>query len=292
MFAIFGLLTSLLVPKIFNDYEQHQPGYEEKNNFRNRLLLEIHDVDLGNNLSIYATVQKYIFIWAHRFLQFPESQREIWYICFVFLLGLLTLPWFRAEFIPSGKDQTESMGYFYLWGLLFEKGQWVSVDTWLYVIFQLTFNVGVFILLFVWKSTRIEWMQCKGIGKEYQTLLCDRIWFQVLALIFWVWRVKEHSDLATFYGGVYPTLVFNLISWWFIFVGGFLINGLIQSIVTMKQHQLLNAPLDICNACQQAVDEPNHIAITTTNERQEDSSDSSSTDNRRAVRRNGSSKRD
>lgn len=302
---MFGLLTFLLVPKIYNDYERHQPGYEEKNNLRNRLLLGVHDVDLGNNLSIYASVQKYIFIWTQRFLQFPESQPKTWYVCFLFLLGLLVLPWFRAEFIPSGKDQTESMGYFYLWGLLFERNQWVSVDTWIYVIFQLTFSVGFFILILVWKSTPAELMHCKGIDKAHKAHLCDWLLFQVLVLVFWGWRFLDLCELGTFYGGYYPTVIFNLLTWWLLFVGAIKVSDAIMAFMIWKARQGGANPLatsssflDICGACRQAMDEPNDTSNYRTSEEriiiQEDStgSDSSSSDSHRRAFRRVASKKD
>jgi hypothetical protein len=258
------MLITLVVPKVFNDYERHQT--DARNNLRNKILLQIHEIDLGVNRGIYTSIQKHIYTWTHRFLQFPEEQPYVWYLCFVCLVSLFTLPWFRAEFIPSGKDQEERMGYFYVWGLLFEQHQWVPMaDTWLYAIFQLTFSVAVFILFFIWKSTSIHDLRCKGIAIASQeanaSLVCNRLWFQILVLVYWMWRLKGVSDLATLYGGVWPTLVLNSLVWWLIAVAIVIINGkqgIITAIQTRKHAQMepVGNGLVICAACRNAMGEP------------------------------------
>lgn len=318
------MLTTLIVPKIYNDYERHQTGFIEKRNLRNKILYQIHEIDLGLNRSIYASVQKQLYTWIHRFLQFPEEQPEVWYLCYIFLLGLLTLPWFRAELIPSGKNQGQSDGNFYLWGLLFENNQWIPLaDTWMYAIFSLTFNCGIFILFFVWKSTSVHLLYCKGMEKtERVSLLCDRIWFQLLVLIYWMWRMKEVSDLATFYGGVWPTLISNLMFWWLIIVALLIIfgkNGIVAMIMSRNRNldaEPVGISLEICPACYDSntdvepVDqfvnvlanhqesEERHIDITPQNEESrhllvdEEGISSDSSDNTRIALRRKTSKKD
>lgn len=276
------MLTTMIAPKIYNDYERQQSGFTEKHNLRNKILYQVHQIDLGLNYSIYSGFQKHMYTWIHRFLQFPEEQPQVWNLCFLFLMSLFTLPWFRAEFIPSGKDQSQSMGLFYLWGLLFEKDQWIPMaDTWLYAIFSLTFNVAVFILFFVWKSTSVHLLYCKGTEKDGKTsLLCDRIWFQSLVLVYWMWRMREVSDLATFYGGVWPTLILNLMFWWLIIVVCLIIfgkNGISTAIMSRRRkHQDLQpvgVGLEICPACYDAsTDEQttNQLFANTTESIQQD----------------------
>ncbi|KAI8640131.1 hypothetical protein BD408DRAFT_420353 [Parasitella parasitica] len=262
-----------------------------------------------------------MLVWIHRILQFPEEQPYVWSLCFICLLSLLTLPWFRAEFIPSGKDKNEGIGWFYLWGLLFGQHQWIPLDTWMFAIFQLTFNVGIFILYFIWKSSSAFQLKCKGTGQAPSQLVCDRIWFQVLVLIYWVWRFQGLSDLAAFYGGVYPTLVLNLLIWWLIGVVAVVLigkNGLYNSIKNyhkQQQAEPVGVPLEICPSCIDAVgggeDPTDSFFVTTagqdeeqhTNTQEEsrgilfdaDGSDSSSStfnSTNRAFRRNATNKKD
>lgn len=265
------MLITLVVPKIFNDYERYQA--DEHNNLRNKILLHIHEIDLGVNRGIYVSIQKHIYTWTHRFLQFPEEQPYVWYMCFFFLLSLFTLPWFRAEFIPSGKDQEERMGYFYLWGLLFEQ-QWVPMaDTWLYAIFQLTFNVGLFVLFFIWKSTNIHELRCKGVTAPQDTVsshLYNRLYFQVLILVYWLWRAKGLSELATLYGGVWHTLILNLLVWWLIAVAVVIVigkQGVITAIQTKKRAQMepLGGGLVICAGCRNATSESMNTDLASIN---------------------------
>ncbi|KAF1802973.1 Metallo-dependent phosphatase-like protein [Mucor lusitanicus] len=313
VFAVTAMLITITVPKIYNDYEKsHQR--DARHNLRNKTLLSIHEINVGINRGIYAGIQKHIFVWVHRILQFPEEQPYVWALCFICLLGLLTLPWFRAAFIPSGKDEGEKMGFFYLWGLLFEKHQWVPLDTWLYAIFQLTFNVGIFILYFIWKSTSAYQLTCKGSGQQHppSRLVCDRVWFQALVLVYWVWRVQGLWDLATFYGGVYPTLVFNLLVWWLIGVAVVLVmgkNGLYESIKNRHQtSEPVGVALEICPSCVDAVggvvpddEEPirDHFFVSTAGQDEEqvqqetrgllfdgDGSSSDSSNSSRVIRRN------
>jgi hypothetical protein len=279
------MLITLVVPKVFNDYERHQT--DERNNLRNKILLQIHEIDLGINRGIYTSIQKYIYIWTHRFLQFPEEQPYVWYMCFVCLISLFTLPWFRAEFIPSGKDQEERMGYFYVWGLLFEQRQWVPMaDTWMYAIFQLTFDVGLFILFFIWKSTSIHDLRCKGTAAPQEaiaSLVCNRLWFQMVVLVYWLWRVKGLSDLATLYGGVWPTLVLNLLVWWLIAVAFVIVSGkqgIISTIQTRNHSQMepVGGGLVICAACRNTIGEPMNTDLLFVNTGSEESPQTLSTD--------------
>lgn len=260
----------MIVPKIYTDYEKNQPGFEEKRNLRNKILYQIHEIDLGLNRSIYASIQKIVYTWIHRFLQFPEEQPGVWYMCFACLIALFSLPWFKAELIPSGKDQYESMGYFYLWGLLFHDDQWVPLaDTWMYAIFNLTFDVGLFILFFVWKSTSVHLLYCRGIEKtsSHMSLICDRLWFQSLVMVYWLWRLIGVSDLATFYGGIWPTLIFNLLVWWLFGVAGVIVfgkNGIMAVAISRNKQQSepLGISLEICPACHDSSADTDEQLVT------------------------------
>lgn len=261
------MLSTITAPKIYNDFERNLPGFEEKHSLRNKILYQIHEIDLGLNRSIYASVQKFFYTWIHRFLQFPEEQVVVWHLCYIFLMSLLCLPWFRTELIPSGKDQAEKMGNFYMWGLLFDGDQWIPLaDTWLFSIFTLTFDIGVFILFFIWKSTSLHLLVCKGVERKSTSLVCDRIWFQLLLVVYWLWRLMGVSDLATFYGGVWPTLVMNLLIWWLIFVAVVTVfgkNGILVALMSRSKgqdSQPLGMNLEICPACHDgSADEPENI---------------------------------
>ncbi|RCI03842.1 Transmembrane protein 62 [Rhizopus stolonifer] len=258
IFALAAMLITLVVPKLFHDYEA-SCGQDERNNLRNTILLHVHDIDNGLNLSLYAGIQKHIYIWTHRFLQFPEEQPYVWYLCFVCLICLFVLPWFKAELIPSGKEQ----GSFYLWGLLLEPGnQWIPLaDTWLYAIFHVTFTVAVFILYFIWKSTDAYKLHCQGNPNQVsQPLVCNTLWFQVGMLIYWLWRMKGLFDLATWYGGIWPTMVFNVLVWWLLAVLGVMVMGK-HGIMAYwsSRRQLGSEPigitLAICPTCRNAAGE-------------------------------------
>ncbi|KAG1219437.1 hypothetical protein G6F35_007490 [Rhizopus arrhizus] len=254
IFAMVMMILAILAPKIYNDYEE-QHLVSQATSLENRLLLYVHEIDCGIYPSIYASIHKQVYIWTHRFLQFPKTQPRAWYVCFVLLLALFDLPWFRAEFIPSGKYRhNEGMGYFYLWGLYFSDKQWIPVDTWLYAIFELTFTVGVFILYFVWKSSDLHLFQCKGLHEEKKSgpFLYTRLWFQPFVVIYLLWRAIGLVDLAWWYGGVWPTLVFNLLVWWLVAVACFLFfgkDGIVPLIKSKQNGEIIAPHLEICHAC-------------------------------------------
>ncbi|CAO3665487.1 unnamed protein product [Rhizopus stolonifer] len=252
VFAMVSMIVALLVPKIYSDYEKNSFD-NQMESLQNRLLLYVHEIDCGIYQSIYASIQKEVYIWAHRFLQFPQVQPRTWYTCFVFLLALFNLPWFYAEFIPSGKDQ--GMGYFYLWGLYFKDNQWIPSDTWLFAIFELTFTVGAFILYFVWKSSDPYLFQCKGLHEDQKPkeFLYNRLWIQLLVVVYLFWRASGLVELARWYGGIWPTLVFNLLTWWLIAVVIIMSYGKdgIIHLIFSRNHgaEIIGPHLEICQTC-------------------------------------------
>jgi hypothetical protein len=248
LFALVSVLLVLVVPKIYNDYESHCKDSTQL--VRNRILLSIHDMDRDEYSTIYTVIRKHMYIWVHRVLQFSEEQSVVWGVCFGFIVGLFCLPWFRAELIPSSKEQ--GSGEFYLWGLHFGNDQWVPLaDTWMFAVFQVTFTVAVFILLFIWRSTNVYLLKCKGSLHQTTPLLCNRLWFQILIIIYWFWRCLGLKELAVWYGGVWPTLVLNLLTWWMVAVAVILVldkDGLL-SYYSYRKYTQSTADFDQCQAC-------------------------------------------
>ncbi|KAI9271994.1 Metallo-dependent phosphatase-like protein [Sporodiniella umbellata] len=254
IFAVFSMVVALLVPKIYTDYEKRNLE-NQLYTLQNRLLLYVHEIDCGIYQSIYASVQKAAYIWIHQFLMFPQVQPRVWLFCFLFLLALVDLPWFYAKFIPSGQGD-EGMGYFYLWGLYFNDQRWIPLDTWLFAIFELTFTVGAVILYFIWKSSDRYLFECKGLHEEkqrYRTFLPNRLWFQVLAVFYLLWRSSGLLELAQWYGGLWPVIVMNVLTWWVFAVFVILLvgkNGIISSIRPKHSGaEIIRPCLEICQSC-------------------------------------------
>ncbi|KAI8991170.1 hypothetical protein BDF20DRAFT_27916 [Mycotypha africana] len=256
------MVLVLLIPQWINDLD---PNKRNAFHVRNRVLLLLHDIQSGKNKSVYAGVQKTILSWTLRTLQFPVLQPSLWTFCFVFLLALLSLPWFYAEFIPS----SHRMGYFYLWGILFkdrEGDQWIPLDTWLYAIFHILFSVGVFLFVFIWKSEDPSTSHCLGSSSSNSTqenhpttAMCDRGWVQLLLLAFCLYRLHGVSYLARYYGGgsIYPVLVWNVwVVWWGVVAGVLLLGRRGGVAWWWRGHTRIRAvvqqqPFTICPACQQ-----------------------------------------
>ncbi|CEI92682.1 hypothetical protein RMCBS344292_06935 [Rhizopus microsporus] len=257
VFSIVAMLLAILIPKLYLDYESR---HLVDAHLRNMLLLYVHEIDCGIYQSIYASVQKTIYIWTHRFLQFSEEQPNTWYMCFTFLISFLTMPWFYAKFIPYGRNNDEGAAYFFLWGLYFPGKQWVPLDTWLYTAFELIFTVNGFILYFIWKSSDQYLFECKGLGqgKNRRTSLCNRPWFQLLVILYLLWRVTDLIELVRWYGGTWSMLTFNLLTWWLVAVAIVLFygkDGIVSLIKSKQKGEAIGQYLDICQSCCQAIGE-------------------------------------
>ncbi|KAI8979655.1 hypothetical protein BDF20DRAFT_940577 [Mycotypha africana] len=261
-FAIFKMFLLLLIPKLFTipsapTKQQHQ------------LLLRIHAIELLPIPSFYSNLKKTILIWSLRFVNFACEQPIVWHATLIYLLALLTLPWFRAKFIPSGDSEEERYGTFYLWGMMFGQ-EWIPIgDTWMLAAEQVVFDVLVFFLILAWRETGVVDYQCPGatllrqqepvfdanatntvtaagdsLQQEYlvdettTTSLtstnrrlanrtprrCRRPWNEMplskgLPLLYWLWRASELMALASFYGGIWPTLILNMNVYWMFFIG-------------------------------------------------------------------------
>ncbi|KAI9266706.1 hypothetical protein BDA99DRAFT_30697 [Phascolomyces articulosus] len=183
-----------------------------------------------------SKLRRQVYIWTLRFIEFPHDQPGCWLASVLFILALITLPWFRAEFIPSAPPN-ERYGTFYLWGLKFAN-EWVPIaDTWMFAAEQVWLNVVVFVILFAWRSVdnlnspfvvqsslsstserRLQQHQKHQQWRTPSHQLHEYPWFKGLEIVYWLWRVSELMALAAFYGGA-SALVYNILVVWISFVG-------------------------------------------------------------------------
>lgn len=251
------MLCLLLIPKFY--MPQHEEDFNSKHRI-NRLLLRIHTIDQVTVKSRYQRLQKQILIWSLRFLKLPQDQVIVWYITFFYILALLTMPWFRADFIPSGDSRAERYGTFYMWGMVFAN-EWVPIaDTWMFATDQIVFDIFVFFFLVVWRGTDASDLACRGGLNNTSTStrhvklrrqLNEMAWFKGLEIVYWLWRSSELIALSSFYGGVWPTLVQNVLVYWMLFVGVVLGWGK-NGVFTKKKakNRLINL-VEGCLSCQQ-----------------------------------------
>ncbi|KAI8139188.1 Metallo-dependent phosphatase-like protein [Fennellomyces sp. T-0311] len=192
LFAIAVMLLVLVLPK-FYDNEMTSA----------QLLSRIQRLE-GDQFNL----RREVYLWTLRFLELPRNQPSCWIASVLFILSLITLPWFRAEFIPSAPPD-ERYGTFYLWGLKFSE-EWIPIaDTWMFAAGQIWLDVVVFVILFAWRSTD------DNLG---QRQLHEHAWFKGLEVVYWLWRVSELMALAAFYGGA-SALIYNVLVVWITFVG-------------------------------------------------------------------------
>lgn len=259
LLGIAGMLAALVLPKLYIDYIQ---SYRQKqqaqgkdidplDDLRNSALHNIHQIDQQMTWSPFQFVQRHILVWCFRFMKLPTEQPSVWYGSFLFLLSLLALPWFRAEFIPS--DTENGQGTFYLWGLVFGD-TWVPLaDTWKFAFVQVVFDTGIFFLLLAWRSTDAVDLHCRGSlqWKRNARQLNNHAWFKACEALYWLWRASELIALASFYGGV-PTLILNVCTVWLLFVAAQLGWGKDGIFLRKQQHQRVTSPLESCGACQES----------------------------------------
>ncbi|KAI9305936.1 hypothetical protein BJ944DRAFT_58956 [Cunninghamella echinulata] len=251
------MLVILLIPRIYNDQD-----------ISRRLLVRIHILDQqGPSMSRYQVLKRQILVWTFQCLQLPYSQPSVWYGSFIFTLALITLPWFRAEFIPSGETPTERFGTFYVFGMVFG-GEWVPIaDTWMFAAEVVVLNVFVFFLLFLLHSIPSNLFICNGLkninsSSSSETIfhyhhqkrsIIDSAWFKGIELLYWLWRASELVALASFYGGVWPTLIQNMLVYWLLFVGVTLGSLCVSSstMINYNRHNLpwMTSQLQGCDLC-------------------------------------------
>ncbi|KAF1796840.1 Metallo-dependent phosphatase-like protein [Mucor lusitanicus] len=271
IFTMAIMLLLLLIPKFFAP--QHDTDIYSKKRI-NRLLLRIHTIDQIAAKTPYLKLQKSILTWSYRFLQLPQDQPIVWHLTFVYILALLTLPWFRANFIPSADTNAERYGIFYMWGMVFG-GEWVPIaDTWMFAAEQVTFDVFGFFFLVTWRGTDANDLLCRGasafhnsqrypsdakssatpaaVKVKHRRQLNEMAWFKGMEVVYWLWRSSELVALASFYGGIWPTLVLNINVYWMLFSGYTLAwgkNGVMCK--RRKQKNRLLVMVEGCVACQQ-----------------------------------------
>ncbi|GAA5817187.1 hypothetical protein MFLAVUS_010729 [Mucor flavus] len=254
LFTITSMLCLLLIPKFYAP--QHQSDFSSKDRM-NRLLLRIHTIDQVMTKSRYQRLQKQILIWSLRFLKLPQDQVAVWYVTFFYILALLTLPWFRADFIPSGDSDAERYGTFYMWGMVFAK-EWVPIaDTWLFATDQIVFDIFVFFFLVVWRGTDASDLTCRGGLNDnarhvrLRRQMNEMAWFKGLEIVYWLWRSSELIALSSFYGGIWPTLIQNLLVYWMLFVGAVLGWGKNGVFTKKKAKNRFIYLVEGCASCQQ-----------------------------------------
>ncbi|KAG0178107.1 Transmembrane protein 62 [Apophysomyces sp. BC1021] len=241
LFSVAGILILLLVPK----FAQANAASSRSKD----VLLRIHELNQDEQPKASQRLRRHILVWALRFFRLSDDQAWVWHCSFVFVLALLSLPWFRAEFIPSGSSAGERYGTFYMWGLMFAN-DWVPIaDTWMFAAAQVCLDVGVFLFLFAWRCTDAADLHCRVNDKLQQ--LNDYAWFRGLEIVYWLWRASEVVSLASFYGGVWPTLVQNLLVYWMAFVGLVLFWG--GGGVFRPRQRGPRFIVQGCTACQQLV---------------------------------------
>lgn len=247
------MLVLLLAPKIYDEYTRRAVnGNRRTPALPDRILLNIHDIDQCPTGGPIQFTQRQVLVWALRFLRFPSDQPIVWMVTFCYTLALIALPWFHAEFIPAATSPDERYGTFYVWGLMFGQ-QWVPLaDTWKFACVQVCMNVGVFLLLFAWRSTHAADLHCTGSEKRGKKQLSDQAWFKGAEILYWLWRVSEVAALASFYGGVWPTLIMNSLMLWLVFAGAALIWGK-QGLLRKRERQRVGVLLDGCPWCQKVI---------------------------------------
>lgn len=269
-----SMLFLLLVPKFYAPKNKSDVAAKK---CINRLLLRIHTIDQIALKSRFTRFQKQILIWSLRFLQLPQDQPLVWYTTLTYILALLTCPWFRADFIPSGETQTERYGTFYMWGMVFGS-EWVPIaDTWMFAAEQIVLDVWVFFLLVVWRGTDASDLTCRGAAAlaieqlqqkekidhkvnssnnykaKLRRQLNEMAWFKGLEIVYWLWRLSELVALASFYGGIWPTLVQNMLVYWMLFVGyilGWGKNGVFFNKKPRHHSQFISV-VEGCGSCLQ-----------------------------------------
>ncbi|CAO3600628.1 unnamed protein product [Absidia cylindrospora] len=242
------MLLLLLGPKVYTDFKTM--GQQQRQNGDDiysktdippsaHIMLSLHNLDANPYAGPYQCIERRALAWLLRFFQFPTMMPVVFYTTFLFTLSFLCLPWFHAEFIPSGDHLPDigvddRYGTFYLWGITFGN-EWLPLgDTFMFATFHLAFDVGVFLVLFAWRATDSEDLYCPSTTDDNGTAILKsshgqqwnrKVWFKVCEIIYWLWRMDSVMTLGAFYGGVWPTLMGNLLMWWMIFAAGVLIWG-------------------------------------------------------------------
>ncbi|KAI8393891.1 Metallo-dependent phosphatase-like protein [Radiomyces spectabilis] len=238
------MIVLLLAPKLYAETLSDGGAW---------ILLKLHQIDGDPLAGPYAPIYRQIYVWMYRLVRLPEQWPQLWYTSFMIVLALTSLPWFRAELIPSAATTEERFGMFYIWGFMFS-GEWIPLaDTWMYATFHVCYDVGVFFLLFAWRASHSTELHCRGSQKAQQLSrqLNERGWFKGLEVIYWLWRVSKLLSMGSFYGGVWPVLIINLLTFWLVFVGYVLFFGPSGVFTSAKHHFTRIDLLNDCSGCKQ-----------------------------------------
>lgn len=253
LLGIACILFALLAPRLYLDYRRQKAELAQplSQSLQTSIILKIHLIDQYPSGGPIQFLQRHILLWTLRFLHLPEENPLMWFAFFGYSLAMLTLPWFRAEFIPADTTENVRFGTFYLWGILFGN-EWIPLaDTWKFATVQICFNVGVFLMLFAWKATHSVDIHCCGSSKGRKGVrqLNEHAWFKGLEILYWLWRASDVTALASFYGGIWPTLILNIVVLWLCFLGVMLAFGLHNH----QRMQRVGHLVEVCVACQEAI---------------------------------------
>ncbi|KAG2174354.1 hypothetical protein INT43_004377 [Umbelopsis isabellina] len=241
--AISSILAILLIPKIYSDFT---PPGTERQCARRPILQRIHH--LSNEPKTLANrIRYHVWLWTLRCIDLPRNSPIIWTGTLTYTLMLISLPWFKGEFIPVAQNSEDRYGLFYLSGIRLS-GEWIPLaDTWMFALFELTFGLAAFVLVWIWRATDSADLRCSGTSRI--RTLNERAWFKALVVIMWLWRMSEVLALGSFYGGFWPTLVQNIIIWWLLFAGICIASGKDGILARPSTKERISAIWGRCSIC-------------------------------------------
>ncbi|KAI9276204.1 Metallo-dependent phosphatase-like protein [Umbelopsis sp. AD052] len=219
--VIGSILALLLIPKLYSDYTPiGSPRYTSA--ARDPILKRIHTLSKEPHTLANRT-RYHVWLWTLRCIDLPRNMPVVWAGTLIYTLMLISLPWFKGEFIPVAQKSEDRYGLFYLSGLRISD-EWVPLaDTWMFALFEIIFGLAAFVVIWIWRATDSADLHCSGTSRI--RTLNERAWFKALVVIMWLWRASEVLALGSFYGGVWPTLVQNSIIWWLLFAGVAIATG-------------------------------------------------------------------
>ncbi|KAL0093527.1 Metallo-dependent phosphatase-like protein [Phycomyces blakesleeanus] len=263
--AVVGLLTLLLVPKVWADI------YPSKGD---QILVEIHKLDQVDQ-SPYQGLYRQCLLWYLRFVRLPQVDFLSWFMCWITILSLVCLPWFRAEFIPTGETADERLGTFYMWGLVLNQ-QWIPLsDTWMYATMHFCDDIAVFVLLFAWRTVDSCDLYCRSNpnsnsndGHRSQQLY-ERAWFKGFEIVYLLWRISELAALAAFYGGFWPYFFESILWLWSAYVGYVLLLGAKHGLLRKRSRSdRIGVILEGCPGCLEGTPNQQQLPFTLDTQRE------------------------
>lgn len=151
-----------------------------------------------------------------------------------------------------------------MWGMVFAD-EWVPIaDTWMLAAEQIVFDVFVCFVLFTWRGTHATDYTCRNlkhsnnsssnnsnsntVSLKSRRQMNEKPWFKSIEALYWLWRSSELVALASFYGGIWPTLVQNMNVYWMLFIGGNLAWG--KNGLFIKKQKKYASSVEGCLHCQ------------------------------------------